>query len=75
MPSYDETKKKWRAIVKKDGQRFQALRDTKAEAVKWEVEKKEELLRIQTLIPEDTELRIFFSKYLDHAELRFTKKV
>jgi integrase len=75
MPYFDKTKKKWRGVVKVNGERDQALFATKDEAKKWEVERKKELERSQTQTPDDMELRILFSKYLDYAELRFSRVV
>ncbi|MDR3553768.1 MAG: hypothetical protein P4L55_03340 [Syntrophobacteraceae bacterium] len=49
--------------------------NTKAEAQKWEVEKDKELRSLPEQTPTGTELRIFFSKYLDFEETKFSKKV
>lgn len=75
MPYFDKNKKKWRAAVMREGERFQALFDTKAEAKGWEAEKKREVASKQEQTPDDMELRVFFSRYLDHAEMRFSVKV
>ena len=66
--------KKWRATVMVNGKRATKLCPTKAEAIKWEVEKEKELSSpAQT--PAGMELRIFFSKYLDFGETKFSRKV
>lgn len=75
MPSKQGNK--WRGCVMVEGKKYQQLFETKEEAKTFEVETKKrikaELTREPT--PGDMELRIFFSKYLDFAEPRFSKKV
>jgi len=65
---------RWRATVMVDGRRYQGIFDTKGEAKRWEQEKKHEIQN-QRQTQQDMELRIFCSKYLDHAEMRFATKV
>lgn len=75
MPSKQGNK--WRGCVMIEGKKYQQLFETKEEAKTFEVETKKQVKAELTKepTPGDMELRIFFSKYLDFAEPRFTKGV
>lgn len=66
--------KKWRAVVRFQGQRYQALLPTKRDAIEWEIETRRELKRIVKRRQLGMDLMTFCAKYLDYAT-RFTEKV
>ena len=59
--------RKWRGVVKIDGVRYQALRNTKGAAGDWEREKRAELKRMDRQIPTGMDLETLCNKYLDYA--------
>ncbi len=66
--------KKWRGIVKYQGQRYQALLPTKKSALDWEKEKRDELAQKTQRVLTGTTYFDFCERYLDYAD-RFTAKV
>jgi integrase len=73
MPYFDKKRKKWKGVVKREGQRFISAFKTKTEAKIWEVEKWKEL---ESPEPERTEtgtdLLTLSNGYLDFCKLRFS---
>jgi len=75
MPSWDPSRKMWRAQVKSEGQRHRSDFPTKREAIAWEVEKRKELEKAeQTATPTGMDLATFSNKYLDYALLHYVDK-
>ena len=75
MPSWDSSRKMWRAQVKSKGQRHRPDFLTKREAAAWEVEKRKELEKAeQTATPTGMDLATFSNKYLDYALLHYVDK-
>jgi integrase len=66
--------KKWRAVVTRDGTRYQALLTTKREAVAWEGAKRKELMESAKRRREGMDLMTFCTKYLDDSSGRVTHK-
>jgi len=73
MP-YKEKGGKFRGSIMINGNRVTKSFDTKSEAKNWEAEEKKRLIHLAQT-PAGMELRTFFSKYLDFAELSYTTKV
>lgn len=75
MPYYDKKKKKWIGEIQFEGERHRGFYEKRQAAKDWERDKRREL---QASTPEpkptDMELRVFFSTYLDYAELKFSPK-
>jgi hypothetical protein len=75
MPYFNKIRQKWVGEIEFQRKRYRELFDTKQNAKDWEVGKRKELLApARKPDPQDMELRIFFSLYLDHAEFRFSRK-
>jgi len=79
MPNFNEKKNRWIASVMLRGERRQKLfpPNQKKKALAWEKAMAEELLQEQSAPPPqpgEMELREFFSLYLDHSKLHFSRK-
>jgi integrase len=73
MPYFDQKKKRWRGVVKKDGKRYTRPFKSKTDAKRWEIKKQMELVSLQqekTQIGMD--LLTACEDYLDFCELRYT---
>ena len=66
--------KKWRAVVRFQGHRYQALKDTEREAVEWEIDSRWQLKNLDERQRPGMDLMTFCRRYLDYAE-RYTEKV
>lgn len=72
MPYFDQTKKKWKGVVKQGELRFTKLFRTKTEAKDWEATKREELANPPPVkIGTDMDFLTACNAYLDFAKLRF----
>lgn len=75
MPSWDKSRKQWRAQVKWNGQRHRADFTTKRAAADWESEKRKELRKeSENTTPTGMDLATLCNKYLDNARLHWTVK-
>ncbi|MGO9568104.1 MAG: tyrosine-type recombinase/integrase [Desulfomonilaceae bacterium] len=76
MPFRSKSRGVWRGQVKYEGKTYQATFQTRREAANWELVKRKELeAAAATQTPTGTALLDFFNQYLDHSELRYTRKV
>jgi len=75
MPYFDQERKGWRGVVKKEGKRYTSLFPTKTEAKHWETAKRKELENpAQEKIQTGMDLLTACNKYLDYCKLRNSKK-
>ncbi len=75
MPSWDKSRKQWRAQVKWNGQRHRSDFATKREAADWESEKRKELRKeSEKTTPTGMDLATLCNRYLDYGKLRFIPK-
>jgi len=66
----------WLGQIKFQGRTYQATFQTRRQAADWESAKRKELEQeTRTPTPTGTGLLDFFNQYLDHSELRYTRKV
>ena len=73
MPYFDQKKKRWRGVVKKDGKRYTRPFKAKTEAKRWEIKKQMELeIPQQETTPIGMDLLTACEDYLDFCELRYT---
>jgi len=73
MPYFDQKRKKWKGVVKKEGQRHIRIFKTKTEAKRWEAEKRKELENpVQAKTETDMDFLRASNEYLDFSELRFS---
>ncbi len=76
MPFRSKSRGVWRGQVKHEGKTYQGTFQTRREAADWESAKRKELeQQVKTLTSTGTALLDFFNQYLDHSELRYTRKV
>jgi integrase len=76
MPYKRPDRNTWRGQVRREHLLFRADFKTRRAAAEWEVQKRRELQeQADTVQQEDMDFFTFSNKYLDHALLRFTKKV
>ncbi len=76
MPFRVKGRKGWQGQVRHQGKLYRADFPTKHQAADWEARKRKELNQgTQSKTRTGMDLLDFCNKYLDHAELRFTKKV
>jgi len=73
MPYFDPSKKKWKGVVKKDGQRHIRIFKTKTDAKSWEASKRKELENtVQTKAGTDMDFLTASNEYLDFSNIRFS---
>jgi integrase len=73
MPYFDQKRKKWKGVIKKDGQRHIRMFRTKTEAKSWEASKRNELENpVPTKAGTDMDFLTASNDYLDFAKIRFS---
>lgn len=65
--------KRWRGVVKRQGERYTTVKDSKKEAIAWENETRKKLKKAEQRQQEGLDLLSFCSKYLIYSE-RYSEK-
>ena len=66
--------KRWRGVVKKQGERYTTVKDSKKEAIAWESETRKKLKKAEQRQQEGLDLLSFCSKYLIYSE-RYSENI
>ena len=78
MPYWDKDRNLWQGIVRWNGRKFKKAFKVKRNAVEWEVQTRKDLQEQETqktpATPTGMDLLTLCNRYLDDAQLRFTRK-